>query len=118
MVRRSGFFGYEGRVAKSCVNIKIHGMEDMFGEVWSRPKKWSRCVAARKRQSERKFSRVTSGQMVMKPQAGTWVRNVPRVMGFIGVPPTVRHLSPTKKRMPSSESSARYPTKPRPKRPV
>ncbi len=61
MVCRAGFSGYEGRVAKSLrEHIKMHGMEDMFGEVLVPTEEVVEMRAGQKRKSERKFFRVMS----------------------------------------------------------
>lgn len=40
------FSGFEGRVATSLrEHIKLHNMEDLFGEVMVQPKKWLKSVA-------------------------------------------------------------------------
>ena len=40
------FSGFEGRVATSLrEHIKLHNMEDLFGESWYQPKKWLKSVA-------------------------------------------------------------------------
>lgn len=40
------FSGFEGRVATSLrEHIKLHNMEDLFGEVMVPPKKWLKSVA-------------------------------------------------------------------------
>ncbi|MGL4756073.1 MAG: transcription termination/antitermination protein NusG [Aeromonadaceae bacterium] len=80
------FSGYEGRVAKSLKeHIKIHGMEDKFGEVLVPTEEVIEMRAGQKRKSERKFfPGYVLVQMVMDETSWHLVRSVPRVMGFIG----------------------------------
>lgn len=80
------FSGYEGRVAKSLrEHIKMHGMEDMFGEVLVPTEEVVEMRAGQKRKSERKFfPGYVLVQMLMDETTWHLVRNVPRVMGFIG----------------------------------
>ncbi|WP_041542904.1 transcription termination/antitermination protein NusG [Oceanimonas sp. GK1] len=83
------FSGYEGRVAKSLrEHIKMHGMEDQFGEVLVPTEEVVEMRAGQKRKSERKFF---PGYVLVQMQMndGTWhlVRSIPRVMGFIGGTP-------------------------------
>ncbi len=80
------FSGFEGRVAKSLKeHIKMHGMEDLFGEVLVPTEEVVEMRAGQKRKSERKFfPGYVLVQMVMNDASWHLVRNVPRVMGFIG----------------------------------
>lgn len=80
------FSGFEGRVAKSLKeHIKMHGMEDLFGEVLVPTEEVVEMRAGQKRKSERKFfPGYVLVQMVMNDATWHLVRNVPRVMGFIG----------------------------------
>ncbi len=80
------FSGYEGRVAKSLKeHIKIHGMEEKFGEVLVPTEEVVEMRAGQKRKSERKFfPGYVLVQMVMDETSWHLVRSVPRVMGFIG----------------------------------
>ncbi|ATG72635.1 transcription termination/antitermination protein NusG [Zobellella denitrificans] len=83
------FSGYEGRVAKSLrEHIKMHGMEDQFGEVLVPTEEVVEMRAGQKRKSERKFF---PGYVLVQMQMNdaTWhlVRSIPRVMGFIGGTP-------------------------------
>ena len=80
------FSGYEGRVAKSLKeHIKMHGMEDKFGEVLVPTEEVIEMRAGQKRKSERKFfPGYVLVQMVMDETSWHLVRSVPRVMGFIG----------------------------------
>ncbi|GAA3718955.1 transcription termination/antitermination protein NusG [Oceanisphaera sediminis] len=83
------FSGYEGRVSKSLREyIKMHGMEEQFGEVLVPTEEVVEMRAGQKRKSERKFF---PGYVLVQMQMNdaTWhlVRSIPRVMGFIGGTP-------------------------------
>ena len=80
------FSGFEGRVAKSVKeHIKMHGMEDQFGEILVPTEEVVEMRAGQKRKSERKFfPGYVLVQMIMNDASWHLVRNVPRVMGFIG----------------------------------
>lgn len=80
------FSGFESRVAKSLKeHIKMHDMEDLFGEVLVPTEEIVEMRAGQKRKSERKFfPGYVLVQMVMNDSTWHLVRNVPRVMGFIG----------------------------------
>lgn len=83
------FSGYESRVAKSLrEHIKIHGQEDLFGEVLVPTEEVVEMRAGQKRKSERKFfPGYVLVQMHMNDESWHLVRNVPRVLGFIGGTP-------------------------------
>ncbi|MFM2475976.1 transcription termination/antitermination protein NusG [Celerinatantimonas sp. MCCC 1A17872] len=83
------FSGYESRVAKSLrEHIKIHNKEDLFGEVLVPTEEVVEMRAGQKRKSERKFfPGYVLVQMHMNDESWHLVRNVPRVMGFIGGTP-------------------------------
>jgi transcriptional antiterminator NusG len=80
------FSGFEGRVAKSLrEHIKMHAMEDQFGEILVPTEEVVEMRAGQKRKSERKFfPGYVLVQMIMNDASWHLVRNVPRVMGFIG----------------------------------
>ncbi|GAA3550896.1 transcription termination/antitermination protein NusG [Zobellella aerophila] len=80
------FSGYESRVAKSLrEHIKMHGMEDQFGEVLVPTEEVVEMRAGQKRKSERKFfPGYVLVQMLMNDDTWHLVRSIPRVMGFIG----------------------------------
>lgn len=80
------FSGYEGRVSKSLKeHIKMHAMEDQFGEILVPTEEVVEMRAGQKRKSERKFfPGYVLVQMIMNDASWHLVRNVPRVMGFIG----------------------------------
>lgn len=83
------FSGYEGRVAKSLrEHIKIHNQEELFGDVLVPTEEVVEMRAGQKRKSERKFfPGYVLVQMHMNDESWHLVRNVPRVMGFIGGTP-------------------------------
>ena len=80
------FSGYEQRVAQSLKeHIKMHGLEDKFGQVLVPIEEIVEMRAGQKRKSERKFfPGYVLVEMTMDDEAWHLVRNVPRVMGFIG----------------------------------
>ncbi len=80
------FSGYKGRRAKSLKeHIKMHGMDDKFGEVLVPTEEVIEMRAGQKRKSERKFfPGYVLVQMLMDETSWHLVRSVPRVMGFIG----------------------------------
>ncbi|MFM2485508.1 transcription termination/antitermination protein NusG [Celerinatantimonas yamalensis] len=83
------FSGYESRVAKSLrEHIKIHGHEDLFGDVLVPTEEVVEMRAGQRRKSERKFfPGYVLVQMHMNDESWHLVRNVPRVLGFIGGTP-------------------------------
>ncbi len=80
------FSGFEGRVARSLKeHIKMHGMEDYFGEVLVPTEEVVEMRAGQKRKSERKFfPGYVLVEMEMTDESWHLVRSIPRVMGFIG----------------------------------
>ena len=80
------FSGFEGRVSKSLNEyIKIHEMEDFFGEVLVPTEEVVEMRAGQRRKSERKFfPGYVLVQMIMNDESWHLVRSIPRVMGFIG----------------------------------
>ncbi|MCF1522206.1 transcription termination/antitermination protein NusG, partial [Escherichia coli] len=80
------FSGFEGRVAQSLrEHIKMHAMEEHFGEVLVPTEEVVEMRAGQRRKSERKFfPGYVLVQMVMNDESWHLVRSVPRVMGFIG----------------------------------
>ncbi|MES9121120.1 transcription termination/antitermination protein NusG, partial [Cutibacterium acnes] len=80
------FSGFEGRVAQSLrEHIKMHGMEELFGEVLVPTEEVVEMRAGQRRKSERKFfPGYVLVQMIMNDESWHLVRSVPRVMGFIG----------------------------------
>lgn len=80
------FSGFESRVANSLKEyIKMHSMEELFGEVLVPTEEVVEMRAGQRRKSERKFfPGYVLVQMIMNDDSWHLVRNVPRVMGFIG----------------------------------
>lgn len=80
------FSGFEGRVAKSLKeHIKMHGMEDQFGEILVPTEEVVEMRAGQKRNWVGFFfPGYVLVQMIMNDASWHLVRNVPRVMGFIG----------------------------------
>ncbi|MBX4293637.1 transcription termination/antitermination protein NusG, partial [Mycobacterium tuberculosis] len=80
------FSGFEGRVATSLrEHIKLHNMEELFGEVMVPTEEVVEIRGGQRRKSERKFfPGCVRGHMVVS--VGSWhlVGRGPRVMGFIG----------------------------------
>ena len=83
------FSGFEARVATTLREyIKLHNMEEQFGEVLVPTEEVVENVAGRRRKSERKyFPGYVLVQMEMNDDTWHLVRSVPRVMGFIGGTP-------------------------------
>lgn len=80
------FSGFEARVAKTLIEyIKLHNMEDSFGEVLVPTEEVIENVAGKRRKTERKFfPGYVLVQMDMNDETWHLVKSVPRVMGFIG----------------------------------
>jgi len=80
------FSGFESRVAKSLrEHIKMHEMEEYFGEVLVPTEEVVEMRAGQKRKSERKFfPGYVLVEMAMNDESWHLVRNIPRVLGFIG----------------------------------
>jgi transcriptional antiterminator NusG len=80
------FSGFEGRVLQSLKeHIKMHGMEHLFGEILVPTEEVIEMRAGQKRRSERKFfPGYVLVQMIMNDDSWHLVRDVPRVLGFIG----------------------------------
>ena len=80
------FSGYEGRVCKSLIEyIKMHGMEQYFGEVLVPTEEVIEMRAGQRRKSERKFfPGYVLVQMEMNDDSWHLVKSIPRVLGFIG----------------------------------
>ncbi len=80
------FSGYEGQVKRSLTErIKRYGMEDSFGEVLVPTEEVVEMRGGQQRKSERKFF---PGYVLVEMEMNddTWhlVKDVPRVLGFIG----------------------------------
>ena len=80
------FSGYEARVQKTLLeHIKMHGMEDYFGEILVPTEEVVEMRAGQKRKSERKFfPGYVLVEMAMNEDSWHLVKSVPRVLGFIG----------------------------------
>lgn len=80
------FSGFESRVKQSLhENIKLHSMEDYFGDVMVPTEEVVEVRSGQRRKSERKFfPGYVLVQMIMNDASWHLVRSVPRVMGFIG----------------------------------
>lgn len=80
------FSGFESRVAQSLrEHIKMHGMEDKFGEVLVPTEEVVEMKAGQRRKSERKFfPGYVLVEMAMDDETWHLVKSIPRVLGFIG----------------------------------
>lgn len=80
------YSGYEERVARTLrERVKLHNMEDFFGEVVVPTEEVIEMRGGKKRKSERKFfPGYVLVQMVMNDDTWYLVKKVPNVMGFIG----------------------------------
>lgn len=86
MVRSTSFSGYEARVSESLKeHIKMHGMEDKFGEILVPKEEVVEMRGGVRRKSERKFfPGYVLVEMDMDEDARHLIKSVPRVLGFIG----------------------------------
>jgi len=80
------YSGYEGKVRNLLEErVKLHGLEDMFGQILVPTEEVVEMRAGQKRKSERKFF---PGYVLVEMDMGdeSWhlVRETPRVLGFIG----------------------------------
>lgn len=80
------YSGYENYVVKALnERIKLEGLESCFGEVIVPTEEVVEMRGGQKRKSERKFfPGYVLVQMEMNDETWHMVRNVPRVLGFIG----------------------------------
>jgi len=80
------FSGYEKRVADSLREyIKMHSMEDKFGEVLVPTEEVVEMKGGKRAKSERKFfPGYVLVEMAMDEDAWHLVKSIPRVLGFIG----------------------------------
>lgn len=80
------FSGFEGRVATSLKeHVKLHNMEELFGEILVPTEEVVEMRAGQKRRSERKFfPGYVLVHMIMNEDSWHLVKSIPRVMGFIG----------------------------------
>jgi transcriptional antiterminator NusG len=81
------YSGFENQVKRSLQeHIRRAGMEDSFGDILVPTEEVVEMKAGQKRRSERKFfPGYVLVQMDMSDETWHLVKNVPRVMGFIGV---------------------------------
>jgi transcriptional antiterminator NusG len=81
------YSGFENQVKRSLQeHIRRAGMEDSFGDILVPTEEVVEIKAGQKRRSERKFfPGYVLVQMDMSDETWHLVKNVPRVMGFIGV---------------------------------
>lgn len=77
---------YENQVRKSLLeHIKRHGMEDYFGDILVPTEEVVEVKEGQRRTTERKFfPGYVLVQMEMNDQTWHLVKNVPKVLGFIG----------------------------------
>lgn len=80
------FSGFESRVAQSIQeHIKLHKMENLFGEVMVPSEEVIEIRGGQRRKSEYKFfPGYVLIQMIMTDSTWHLMRNIPRVLGFIG----------------------------------
>jgi len=80
------FSQYESRVKKTLEeHIKMHSMEEHFGEILVPTEEVVEMRAGQKRKSERKFfPGYVLVQMDMNEDSWHLVKSIPRVLGFIG----------------------------------
>ena len=80
------FSGYEARVAESLKEyIKMHSMEDRFGEILVPKEEVVEMRGGVRRKSERKFfPGYVLVEMDMDEDAWHLIKSAPRVLGFIG----------------------------------
>jgi len=80
------YSGFEGVVKRSLEeHVKLAGMEDMFGEILVPTEEVVEMREGQKRRSERKFfPGYVLVEMEMNDETWHLVKDVPKVMGFIG----------------------------------
>ena len=80
------YSGYENYVVKALnERIKLEKLDGLFGEIIVPTEEVVEMKGGQKRRSERKFfPGYVLVQMMMNDQTWHMVRNVPRVLGFIG----------------------------------
>lgn len=80
------YSGFEGRVAQSIREyVKINKMQDCFGEVMVPSEEVVEIRGGQRRKSEYKFfPGYVLIQMIMTDTTWHLIRNIPRVLGFIG----------------------------------
>lgn len=80
------YSGYENHVVRTLLErIKVHGLEEYFGEIIVPTEDVVEMRSGQKRKSERKFfPGYVLVQLTLNDETWHLVKNVPRVMGFIG----------------------------------
>ena len=80
------YSGFENAVKRSLEeHVKLHGMEDKFGEILVPTEEVVEMREGQKRKSERKFfPGYVHVEMEMDDETWHLVKDVPKVMGFIG----------------------------------
>lgn len=80
------FVGYEAQVVKNLrENIRLHQLEDKFGEILVPTEEVVEIREGKRRSSERKFfPGYVLVQMILDESTWHLVRRTPRVLGFIG----------------------------------
>lgn len=80
------FSGFESHVKRSLEErIQLHGMEDLFGEILIPTEEVVEMREGTKRKSDRKFfPGYVLVEMEMNDDSWHLVKDIPRVMGFIG----------------------------------
>ena len=80
------YSGYEKQVMNSLKDrVKVHGMEELFGDILVPTEEVVEIKNGQKRKSERKFfPGYVLVQMEMNDESWHLIRATPRVMGFIG----------------------------------
>ncbi|XBC38764.1 MAG: transcription termination/antitermination protein NusG [Buchnera aphidicola (Melaphis rhois)] len=83
------FSGFEGRIAQSIrEHIKLNNMEELFGDVMVPTEEVVEIKAGKRKKSEYKFfPGYVLVQMIMNESSWHLIRNIPRVLGFIGGTP-------------------------------
>ena len=106
------YSNFEHRVAEALKErIKRDGLEHKFGEILVPTEEVVEMRDGQRRKSERKFyPGYVLVQMDMDEQTWHLVRDVPKVLGFIGGTPTSRRPSPRRKRTRSCAASKKAST--------
>ena len=110
------YSGYENRVSQLLkVQIEANGWEELFGRIVIPTEEVVEMRSGKKRKSERKFfPGYVLVEMVMDDRTWHMVRNIPRVLGFIGgtsekpVPISEKEAKAIMNRMEADESKPRH----------
>lgn len=83
------YSGFEKQVMRAIhERVKLHGMEDMFGDILVPTEEVVEMKAGQKRRTERKFfPGYVLVQMSLNDQTWHLIKETPKVMGFIGEDP-------------------------------